>query len=242
MKTYTASDLEARYLELSERALAECVFTTELVGGAPADEAGTRAFVTHHLKLSGDEAEKAVRRILSEEIPKNTAGEEQELEERQTYGISILRRDEAGPWIGDWMVKACLKAAASRLGLFMSKRGSKGDVAEMGRVQAIGLSRSGLPERIHLYRDGGPAATYFQQFKGRVQAPSGSVSIVGDRECAAAGTCFTFEFAWRKGKLSEDDVVSIFAAAQNIGLGSAKAFERGKFRVDTLRIGAREAA
>jgi len=236
---YTQKDLENRFLELTGVARVRAMFQTELVGGAPADEAGVRAFIQHHLKLEGEEAEGAVRRILSEETGQPAGKDEElELEEHRTYGLSILRCDECGPWIGNWMVKACLKAAASRLGLFVSKRGSKGDVAEIGRVTGAGASGCKLAvDRIHLVDEEGLAAkTYYRQFKGRVSGPTGSVSIVGDRECAPEGTRFGFEFRWKKGKLADDDIANMFAIAQNIGLGSAKAFERGKFSIQELEI------
>lgn len=237
---YNMKQLEALYQKMTVRAVATCVLRTELVGGVSADEDGIRSFVAHHLKLSGDEAEAAVHRIMTEEVgERSTTPEGGELDEKLTYGITVIRRDAAGPWIGDWMVKACLKAAASRLGLFVSKRGSKGDMAEMGRVQAVGDSLMTVerPERIHLCgADGSPAQTYFQEFKGRVQTPQGAMSIVGNKECAPPGSRFSFEFRFYDGKLTPADVANMFAAAQNIGLGSAKAFERGKFAVENLEV------
>jgi hypothetical protein len=237
-KIFDTAALRERYTKMTKRAVAHCTLETELVGGMPADEDGVRAFVTHHLKLKGADAEVAVQRILKDEIgEKDVTPPAGEVQEKLTYGITVIRRDLSGPWLGDWMVKACLKAAASRLGLFAAKRGTKGDVAEMGRVHALGISRTTLdhPERIHLYDEGGnPAKTYFKTFKGRVSTPNGSVSIVSDKECVPPGTRFKFEFRCYDGKLTPDDLANIFAAAMNIGLGSAKAFECGKFRVDEL--------
>jgi hypothetical protein len=238
---YQAKDLEAHFQEMTRRAEAHCVLLTELVGGQSADRDGVAAFVEHHLKLVGKEADDAVIRIMKEEIgERETTPEGGEVDEKLTYGLSVVRRDLAGPWLGDWMVKACLKAAASRLGLFMSKKGCKGDMAEMGRVRAIGASMAtpSNPERIHFIGEDGasPAPTFYQTFKGRVSTPMGAKSIVSDKECVAAGSRFSFEFRCYDGKLKADDIAKIFAAAMNIGLGSAKAFERGKFRVDTLVI------
>lgn len=238
--TYNLSALEQRYSNMTRRAIAHCTLRTELVGGMSADEAGVRAFVAHHLRLVDDEAEAAVQRILAEEIgERNTTPEGGEITEKLTYGITVIRRDARGPWLGDWMIKACLKAAASRTGLFMTKRGSKGDLAEMGRVRAVGasLATPDRPERIHLVDEtGSPAQTYFQEFKGRVQSAQGAVSIVSHKECVPPGSRFAFEFRWYDGKLKEENIADIFAAAMNIGLGSAKAFERGKFSVESLEI------
>lgn len=241
MALYKTEDLTQRWSQLLSSAMAECTFTRELVGGSPSDEAGARAFVTHQMKLEGEEAEKTIRRILQEEIEIVPAPTEApDLKEERVYGLAVIRRDAFGPWIGDWMIKACLKAAASRLGLFMAKRGTKGAVAEMGEVRASGPSAIvEYPERVHLVDSTGSAAeTFYQDFKGRVQTPQGSMSIVSHRECAPAGSKVYFVFRWKKGGLSGDQVLDIFSVAQNLGFGSAKAYERGKFRVDSLEINA----
>lgn len=244
MKRFTSEDLASRYRQLTSVATAHCTFTRELIGGIPPDEAGLRAFVEHHLHLIGEEAKAAVRRIQAEELGlKEVPSAEGELQERLTYGIKVFRRDEWGPWLGDWMIKACLKAAASRLGLFAAKRGTKGDIAEFGQVRAVGESLVELyPERIHLLqpvqRTDGDIPPVYQEFRGRISSPSGSTSIISQHEYVPAGTEFAFQLRWYgKSKLSEDDMLNIFAVAQVIGLGSAKAFERGKFRVDELEIG-----
>ena len=246
--TYTQEDLNKRYEGMTGMAQVEAVFVTELVGGQPAEREGVEAFVHHHLKLTGPEAEQAIARILSEEIdlsketgvePVTDEVEVRELKETLTYGLTVIRRDEHGPWLGDWMVKACLKSAASRLGLFVKVRGAKGDMAQMGRVKAINhsLLTPRYPERIHLVNESGTAApTVFRTFRGRISGPKGSVSIISDKECALVGARFAFEFRWFDLNLTESQVVDIFSAATNIGLGSCKAFERGKFHIELLDV------
>lgn len=245
--TYTQADLDGYYEDMTNRLVAECEFTTELVGGMAADKAGIEAFCRHHLKIEDEAAlSAAVTRIMDEEIGERAkaASEEAELEEKLTYGVCIIRRDLFGPWLGNWMVKACLKAAASRLGLFVAKKGSKGDVIEMGRVHAHGISlhpEVSQPQvHVHLIDPIGDgvsgATTYFHDFRGRVSTPAGSMSIVSDRECVDAGTRFGFEFRWYAGKIGKEDMARIVAAMECIGLGSAKAFERGKFVVRHMTI------
>ena len=234
------ADLRTRYEDLTNKATATCKLTTELVGGQPAGEAGIRAYVTHHLHLIDEEAEKAVARIMKEEVgEKPVPSETGELDERMTYGLNVIRRDEYGPWLGDWMVKACLKCAGSRLGFFATKKGTKGDMAEMGNVRAVGISALNPehPERVYLADDAGASAkTYFQKFMGRVQTPQGSKSIVNESECVAPGARFSFEYFWPGKKLTEADVANLFACSMVIGLGSCKALERGKFAIETLDI------
>lgn len=241
MKTFELSKLNEKYNEITRRARAYCVSTREIVGGMSADKAGIEAFVEHqmHIAPGSSEFTDAVKRILSDELGEHdTTRETGELDEKLTYGICVLRRSEIGPWLGDWMIHACLKAAASRVGLLTSKRGSKGAITEMGRVLAIGSSLDPEhPERVYLVDQGGnPVKTSWKKLKGRVQSPTGSRSIVSDRECAPVGTCFSFEFSWYNDKITDDDMLKVFSAAMNIGIGSGKSFDLGKFNVEKLEI------
>lgn len=231
---FTYDQLRARYDDYTGSVVARCHLVTHMVGGQPAGDAGVRAFVTHHLKLTGADADAAVKRIKAEELGERTVNTETgELNERVTYGINVVRRDGFGPWLGNWMVKANLKAAAQRLGIWVEKMGTKGDMSEMGRVEAHGASAldEDNPGRIYLLDADGtkPAAIYFERFFGRVSGPRGSNSIVHDSECVAPGAVFEFEYRFPTAKLNKDDVLDIFSAAMTIGLGSVKAMECGKF-------------
>jgi len=218
---------------------AQCELVRELVGGLPAGREGVELFVKHHLHLEGKAAEEAVNRILEEEmVEKDVTPEEGEVKEKESYGVSVIRSDEHGPFIGDWMVKANLKVAASRIGLFKEKRGTKGDFAEFARVQAVGNSLNGKPWAIHLYdKNGKPAKTKFETLRGRVHTPQGPKSIVHDCQIVEAGAMFSFEFRIPKdSKAKEGDLVKTFAVAQQVGVGSARSLERGKYKILELQI------
>jgi len=241
MSEYTAQILRDTYEEMTAQAIAELTFTTDLIGGQPADRAGIEAFCQHQLKLAGDELQKAVARILQEEIGERevAAAEGAELKERESYGVNALRRDpDACAWLGDWQIKACLKCAASRIGLFVKTKGSKGDLAELGQVRAYGISKGLFPNHIRLItEDGKPyLARAFRRFMGRVNTPQGAKSIVHDSEFAPPGCRLAFEFRFPPGKLTEENIVAIMACAQQVGLGSAKSLECGKFRIDRLVV------
>lgn len=243
---FSFEDLSKRYEAMTVCAVASCHLVTDMVGGMPGNRAGIEMFVHHQLGLIGDEAAQAVDRILTHELEGGTrqieVPEGSELTEMETKSVNLIRRDEHGPWLGDWMVKACMKNAASRIGLFMQTRGSKGDMAEMGQVKACGNSyfeREQLPysaNRIYLRIGESPAPTQMEFIKGRVSSPQGSKSIVTLAEVCPAGAEFSFEFRFYNGKISDDDIVDFFAASMVIGLGSARSFERGKFRIDKLIV------
>ena len=223
---------------------AECEFTTPTVGGQPAGDKALAAFVQHYLckgkELSDEEIEQEVARIKNEEIgERDTTGELDEINERKSYGLNVIRRDTKGPYLGTWMIKACLKNAASRIGLFVKKRGSKGDFAEMGKVTAIGLSKQGTDRRkIHLFSpDGKPAVTYYEEFTGSVSTPNGRTSIKHHSELAPKGTRFSFKFQvpeW--GKIDPKDLKYVFASIMEIGIGSVKAKDHGKFQITKMTI------
>lgn len=250
--TFTSEQVARAYLDMTFPVTAVCRFETEMVGGQPGGELGVRHFVGHHLKLEGAEAEAAVQRILHEEVgERDTTPEGGELKEQKVYQVNVIRRDQIGPWVGDWMVKACVKCAASKLGIFKAKLGTKGAVAEMGRVDAWGISRLGNRERIYVLEetyvadnDGGPlldyrpAETYFREFPGHVSTPQGMRSILTHAECLPPGGRFAFQLRMPEfGKMmTDEEILNVIAAAGNIGLGSCKAFERGKFAVESLTI------
>lgn len=239
IEVFSLADLRKRYDNFTARCVADCSFSTELVGGVPGNREGVTAFVKHHLKLEGQAAEDAISRIMKEEIGERPVPSETgELQEKLSYGINVIRRDENGPYLGAHMAKACLKNAASRLAIFQQKRGSKGDMSEMGSLLAAGVSAlpGTSPFNIYLRNpDGtGPAETYFDTLRGRVQSPQGSKSIVNDVECCPVGSRFSFQFQFMPTKINRDDIADVFASAMIIGLGSAKSFERGKFAINSL--------
>lgn len=234
-------DLNNRYEARTAVFRAECVFSTECVGGQPADEEGIRQFVIHHLGITNpDEVQAAVDRIQNEEL-QDVTPPEGEIKEEKVYGVRSLRRDSTGVFLGNWMAKACVKVAMSRLGIFQEKRGSKGDVAEVGRVQAWKYSLKDKTKPFQIYCIGPdaedqPPKTYHKDFMGRVSTPTGPVSIIHKSECLAPGTRFAFEFRFLQNFLDEDDIQDVLAFMMTIGLGSARSLERGKFRIENAEL------
>jgi len=239
MKTYESAELRELYEEKTALAIADCEFVSDLVGGQPATEKGVRAFCEHHLHLAGDDLELAIKRIMDQEVGERDTTGGGEVKEVESYGVNVLRHDTDGCcWLGDWQIKACLKQSASRLGIFVNKKGSKGDMAEMGEVRARGISLGEIPRRVRIMGpDGNPyLGNVFEKFMGRVSTPQGAKSIVHDSEIAPPGCRFSFEFRYAAGKIKDEDMARVIACAQILGLGSAKALERGKFKVNKLTI------
>lgn len=237
---FTAADFSGVYDDLTATVVCKCRFISSLVGGQPAADRDLLAFIEHHLGLEGKNAEEAFRRIKTQEIgQRDTTPETGEVHEEEIYGVNVIRRAPEGPWLGDWMIKACIKAAASRAGLFTQTRGLKGDIAEGGRVRAAGhsLRDATQPMRIFIFefadgRTPRPAITHFEKIMGRVNTPQGAKSISHHSEVIDPGALFDFQLQFLPSRIDVDGVKKILALAGNIGLGSAKALERGKFEID----------
>lgn len=237
---FTYEDLEQRYSDMTASVICECEAVTPLVGGMSASDSGIRAFIAHHLGiLDPDEAEKTFKRIRDEELGgKEVPSETGELKEQLTYGINVIRRTAIGPYLANHMIHANLKTAASRLGMFAEMRGTKGNMAEGGIVYPHGSSRKdNRPDCIYLVdQHGDPAATYFDEFKGRVQSPQGSVSVMHHSECVPSGTRFTYEFKFIMGAFKEADIKDFLALSMIVGIGSVKSLGHGKFRILSAEI------
>lgn len=232
---FTYEDLEKRYSEMTASVTCLCQAVTPFVGGVTASPAGVQAFIRHHLHIEDPaEAQKAYDRICKEEIgQRDIAPETGELKEQLTYGINVIRRTERGPYLGNWMIHANIKTAMSRLHMFSEMKGTKGNVAEGGIVTPSGISRmDDRPDCVYLMEaEGKPVQTYFEEFKGRVSSPKGSVSVIHHSECVPPGTLFEYEFRFLRGKLTDNDIQDCMALSMIVGIGSVKSLGNGKFRI-----------
>lgn len=242
MTQYSTKDLRTTFEAGTALATVNARLLNEYVGGQPADEKGLRAYVVHHLGLEGEEAEKAVKRILVEEVgEKDVTPEQGEIAEKQTYGLSVVRKDEFGPYVGDWQIKAAIKAVCTRLDLFKTagKIGLKGDVAELGEVRSFGTSiKNGSPFHIHFIDQatGQPPKVGYLRLRGKVHTPQGAMSIVGDHETIPAGTEFSFALRVLNKRVKEADLVQIFSYLGTAGLGSARSLQYGRFEIMKLDV------
>lgn len=234
---YDEAFLQETYEGMTAVATARCRLTGLLIGGQPASEKGVRMFCEFHLKLQGQDLEDAIKRILKEEVGEkpeasNATGE---LEKTLTYGVNVLRHDanaKNGCYIGQWQIKANMKQAASRVGLFQAKKGSKGDLSEACDVRAWGISALTSPRHVFLLQDGEVyKGGKFFDVRGAVSGPSGTRSIRTDAEYAPEGCEFEFRARFPANKVNEEDMLRTFAMGRVCGLGSTRGKDFGKYEV-----------
>jgi len=247
---FTREDLNKRADKFRAKVVVRCRFTRPHAGGQPATEKSLQAFVKHHLKLDpdGQEGADAIARIMNEEIgEREDTPDGGELKEEKVYGVNVIRRNDNGPFILEHMVKACVKVAASRLGYFVKKRGSKGDLSEMTLVRAHGASLKD-PERpweIHLTdAEGNPVGTHYELISGSINSAQGKKSIQHHTECSDEDCYFEFEYRWPATKIKKNEMLDIMAAIGNIGIGSTRSLNFSKFEVieGEIDLGKKEAA
>lgn len=252
---YTQADLDKLLDKSRDSAVVHCRLLRELVGGQPATDKGLEAFIEHHLDINpqrdtsktptNPEFIAAFERIKKEELgKKDAAPPEGELEEEKVYGVNNIRSTEHGIYIAAHQIKACIKCAASRLGLFSkSYVGSKGDVVEMGTVMANGQSLldPARPWEVYLLKNGrGITTRRWTTLRGTVNTPQGKKSIQYDAEVADEGSEFEFKFLWGDFKFTREMFVKAIAATTAIGLGSALSLGYGKFEVIEMTVGKEE--
>lgn len=239
-KAYTEAELAAMMDGERSAAAVTLTMTRRLAGSQPAGEKGVMAFVEHHLGLEpgSPEFEAACARIQKEEIGDREATPEGgEVQEVESYAVNVIRRSEHGPFVLEHQIKAMIKQAASRLGLFAAKGkvGCKGDVAEMGTVEAAGASllNPKRPWEVYLVdANGKPVTTEWARISGSVGTPQGKRSIQHDTEVAPEGTMLHFIVRWPARKMKAEDMVKTIAAARVIGLGSCLSLDYGRFAAE----------
>lgn len=255
MPKWTQADLSKLLEKMRSAVVVKVRALREFVGGVPAEDSRLEGFIEFQMGIVPQRKDGAptnpafiecLQRLKKDEIgERNVTPEGGEVEERKVYGVNVIRKSAAGHFILEHQIKAVLKQAASRKGLFMAKKGSKGDLAEFGTVLAVGesLQVKDRPWEIYLRKDGKPITTRFRTMRGHVASPSGSKSIQYEAECAPEGTEFSFELSWPPKKLKENDVVDIVAVATAIGFGSCLSKGYGKFEVlsmETVRTAEKE--
>jgi hypothetical protein len=226
-----------------------CRVLRGLVGGQPATEEEVEAYIKFHLKIDplsdADEFQKTKKRIMTEELNQTIVPDGAEVINEKVYSINAVRKSALGVWLGNWMMQACIKQTASRLGLLIHKSqgggklGPKGDLAEMGRVEAIGISLvdPARPWEVH-FRDPsskGPATTHYETLRGSVDTAKGKMSIMYQAEVVDEGSLFSLRFSWPAGRLTAQDMCRIAANTRNVGLGSARSLGWGRFQILDLK-------
>ena len=178
----------------------------------------------------------AKSKFKSEDVEKHAT--DLDLEEEMEKSTVIFRRDEIGLYVGSYQIKAMLGQAASLLEITTKKRGSKQTLRE-GMVLK-GRDKDGVYTQDKVYfiplkqeADG------LETHAGNVSTAQGSRSRLKRLEYVeGASLRFSMMFLAnrigddnRSKKILVDDIKSCLQHGQELGLGSHRKFEAGKFNV-----------
>jgi hypothetical protein len=166
------------------------------------------------------------RWVESKQIPEDIAEENRqdtELAEEIEAGLTVFRRDEAGLFLRNFQLKACLKEATQRLGYWKKHRGLRGHMQTGMFIK---------PRKIYFQNSDGETlkeAVGWEEAQGRVYTPQGYKSILRKSEYV---TDVRFEFEIHLlpfHGFGKNQLVEVLELMQWIGLGSWRSREEGKF-------------
>lgn len=145
-----------------------------------------------------------------------------------------FRQDDSGLYVGDYQIKAMIKQCGTLLKLTTKKRGVKSTLGE-GLFIKGRFDNELVDSKVHFK----PLRTQpdgYEDFAGNVTTAQGPRSILKRCEYVEKGT---LEFQiWLlearfggQSNLTLDDLKMILELGQEVGLGSCRSFEKGKFDV-----------
>lgn len=183
-------------------------FRERVYGGIPKTEKMIENYVSSKFGVENvDLAEELKKEVdLVEETEKVSCG---------------FRRDNGRPFLGDYQLKALLKQSATRLRLTTKKKGSKQDLTD-------GLF---VNRKLFFTKDGEPVMDVdgSEEFCGHVQTRKGKRSILKQSEYIEGGElAFTIRVI-KGGLVSAKNIKDLLLLGQEIGLGSNRSFESGKY-------------
>jgi len=206
----------------------EIKFRSKCLGGLPKTEDLLDRYI--EAKFEGAKPNSETHDHVSRDIDT-----EEKAETDKKTSMNGFRQDEVGIYVGDYQVKAMMKQAGSLLGLTTKKRGTKSTLGEALFVK--GMLDSELTGR----------QLYFQDDSGEVVAePDGHIDIAGrvwaggrpqsiiNRYDYTEGRTVKFQL-WvlkvrlKDKKLNTDDLRDILEFGQEVGLGSGRSQEHGKY-------------
>jgi len=244
--------------DLSEnKYLVELEFNEDVLGTQPRTEKLMRAWIESKLNREAKVAEKKGLKPPSEERREELInrhlerlfgkGVEETIDDESKRMHTTFFRDEEGPYLGHYQIKAMIREMLSCLGIFVQKRGSKQTFQHLLSVRScdeygnIYKGKKGL--RLHFYRHG----KRIQEVDGFVDKCAHVMTAQGPRSIlkrhdkmgvSRIRFALTVPSNLSKGRstaiLNDEIIQKIFFHAQNDGIGCSRSQGHGSFRLIRL--------
>jgi hypothetical protein len=202
-------------------------FRDQLVGGLPKSK---KVLETYLEAKFGKPIDNFLER-LADDLGINDEGSEEfpdvtdDLEEKRKLVITGFKRDEHGLYLSDYQIKAMLKQCASLLKITTAVRGSR-QVFHEGLVVR--------PPRLYLDR---MAPDGMELFCGHVMTMQGKRSVLRKSEIVRQATIAMQVWILDTKVITLEHLRQCFELGQEVGLGSCRSFEQGKFDVIQFELG-----
>ncbi|NDC89746.1 MAG: hypothetical protein EB075_13290 [Bacteroidetes bacterium] len=238
--------------------LVEITFNDDVLGTQPKTEELMRKFVEMKLNREAKEAEKAGLQPPTEERRAEimnlhlqrmfgAATVEETIEEEVERAHTTFFIDEAGPYIGNYQMKACIRDMCTTLGIFMQKRGSKQTFQHLLGIRACDHNGEPLPGeqglRLHFWRDEEIVTEVdgWIEKTAHVMTAQGPRSVIKRHDQVFAATLrflimvpCNIEKNREKALIQDEEIAQIMLGAENNGLGCSRSQGHGTFRVTRL--------
>jgi hypothetical protein len=252
------SDLTAARETRTQNYLVEIEFIDDVLGTQPKTEELMRKFVEAKLNREAKDAEKKGLQPPTEERRKEimnlhlqrmfgAATVEDTITEEVERAHTTFFIDEAGPYIGNYQMKACIRDMCTTLGIFMKKRGSKQTFQHLIGVRAADHDGNALRGeqglRLHFWRDGEIVTQVDDWIEktAHVMTAQGPRSVIKRHDYVTGATLrflimvpCNLEKNREKALIQDEQVVEIMLHAQNNGLGCSRSQGHGTFQVTRL--------
>lgn len=251
------SKLSTRLTETTNTYFVEIEFIDGILGGNPKNPMVFRTHIESKLRREAKAAEKRGLVPPSEEriqeiVERRMAemfGEDVEttIDAETDKTRTTFKYNESGPYIEDRQIAAMLREMMSVLGITVARRGSRNNHQHIHAILACDEEGNPLAgadsQQINFYRDGEIVSEVddYVEMCAHVMGPQGPRSCIKQHERVVGATVrFLVRLPANMPKsrsvsmLRDNDIIEMFAHAQNDGLGACRSQGYGKFSVTQL--------
>lgn len=212
-------------------------FRERVYGGVPQSKDLLDKYIEAVFRAKEDD--ETYNHVAQDALPERNE-EKDEAQEKKDISTTGFRIDDRGLYLADFQLKAMMKQGGSMLNLTTSKRGTKSTLGEGMFVK--GLLSGELTDNKIYFQPIRQKPDGYEDFAGNVNTRQGNRSIL--RRCDYVEKP-TIQFQiWvlenriaKTGKaLTVSDLRSILELGQELGIGSCRSLEKGKFNLVQFEI------
>lgn len=217
-------------------------FRERVYGGVPQSKDLLDKYI--EAVFGAKEGDETYNHVAKDALPNgeqtDESNDKDEAQEKKDISSTGFRSDDKGLYLADFQIKALIKQGGSMLDLTISKRGTKSTLGEglfvKGYLDGELTNNKIYFQPIREKPDG------YEDFAGNVRTRQGSRSIL--KRCDYVEKPIVQFQLWilenrvakTGNKLTVNDLKSILELGQELGIGSCRSLEKGKFNLTQFEI------